>query len=99
LTGAKICWAITLFMSCCSALFAFVTIGGANGAPQEAAGAAMAMVVIPYVFTRCVEGISKDYPMPVEVVRSKKWRRQRPDKRVARSPTRLPDYSPLPMTR
>lgn len=56
-----ICWIVTL-ISACGALVTYIgTVANATSAPQEAAGAAMAVaiVVIPYVFTRAVEGMIK----------------------------------------
>lgn len=59
----KICWAVTAF----AAFFAFIDfaqIGRAESAPQQAAIAAMAVAtaVIPYVFTRAVEGLTEKAP-------------------------------------
>ena len=55
----KISWGITALAACASALIFVSTVGEATSAPQEAAGAAMAVAitVIPYVFTRCLEGL------------------------------------------
>lgn len=55
----KICWGITALAACIAALVFVSIMGEANGAPQEAAGAAMALAIaiIPYVFTRCLEGL------------------------------------------
>jgi hypothetical protein len=55
----KICWGVTALATVVSSLLFVSTMGAANGAPQEAAGAAMALAiaVIPYVFTRCFEGM------------------------------------------
>jgi len=52
-------WVITVLAACVSALVFALSMAGAKGAPQEAAGAAIALciVVIPYVFTRAIEGI------------------------------------------
>jgi hypothetical protein len=52
-------WVVTLLAACVSAFVFAAAIVGAKGAPQEAAGAAIALciVVIPYVFTRAIEGI------------------------------------------
>lgn len=60
----KICWGVTAAASCFALVFFFNALAGANGAPQEAAGAAiaLAMVAIPYIFTRSVEGISSKRP-------------------------------------
>lgn len=51
-------WACTGLFSVFSALVLYMTLKEAKGAPQEAAGAAIALcvVIIPYVFTRAVEG-------------------------------------------
>lgn len=55
----KICWIATA-LSAGAALLTFVaTMTDAGSAPQEAAGAAMALAIaiIPYVFTRCMKGV------------------------------------------
>jgi hypothetical protein len=56
----KICWVITALVTTYSALEYTVTMAEAQSAPQQAAGAAMAAarVIIPYVFTRCMEGLA-----------------------------------------
>jgi len=66
---AKICWAVTLLATCFAALEFVAGTGTATGAPQQAAGAAMALAicVIPYVFTRCVEGMARPDVSPVEI--------------------------------
>jgi hypothetical protein len=55
----KICWVITGIASTAGLVELFSTLGEANGAPQQAAGAgiAIACAAIPYIFTRCIEGI------------------------------------------
>jgi hypothetical protein len=55
----KICWVITAVAAALATLFFVSGTAEANGAPQEAAAAAMALAiaVIPYVFTRCIEGM------------------------------------------
>jgi hypothetical protein len=53
-------WIITI-LACIVAGFLFVvTVSQSNGAPQEAAGAAMAcaLAIIPYVFARAIEKLS-----------------------------------------
>ena len=54
-------WIIVAIMSALGALTLLLTIGGANGAPQEAAGSAMAVAfaVIPYCFVRAVAELSR----------------------------------------
>ena len=56
-----LCWAITMLAACLAAVTLFSTIGSANGAPQEAAGAAMslAICIIPYVFTRACQAFAE----------------------------------------
>jgi hypothetical protein len=51
---AKFFWVVTIIMSLFGGLFAFVGIYTANGAPQEAASAAvgLACAVIPYCIAR-----------------------------------------------
>jgi len=55
----KISWGVTALAAGLAALLFVSMMSEATGAPQEAAGAAMALAiaVIPYVFTRCLEGI------------------------------------------
>ena len=52
-------WGITLLASCLSALVGFSGIIRASGAPQEAAASAIALTIamVPYVFTRALEGL------------------------------------------
>jgi hypothetical protein len=52
---------ITIVASIISAIFRFVGVVSANGAPQEAAAAAMAaaITIIPYCMARSVEALSK----------------------------------------
>lgn len=54
------CWIITLICCIIAGLTLVATMTSSNGAPQEAAGAAIAcaVVVIPYVFTRAVTELS-----------------------------------------
>ena len=56
----KICWASPRWRHASPRLGSSQATPAATGAPQEAAGAAMALAiaVIPYVFTRCIEGMS-----------------------------------------
>ena len=53
----RFCGVVTLIATVISALVLVVTLASANGAPQEAAGAALAVAlsVIPYVHTRMVQ--------------------------------------------
>jgi uncharacterized membrane protein len=53
----QFCYAITLISSCFAALVLGVGFAVAKGAPQEAAVAALAiaLAVIPYVFSRCIQ--------------------------------------------
>lgn len=52
-------WLVTLLSSCAAIFMFYFTMKHSNGAPQQAAGAAIAiaLVVIPYVITRAIEGI------------------------------------------
>lgn len=52
-------WVITLIATCFALLGLGIAIFASNGAPQQAAGAAIACAtcVIPYVFTRALEGV------------------------------------------
>ena len=54
------CWFVTLISACLAAAQMFFGLKDATGAPQQAAIAAIAVasVVIPYVFTRAVEGMA-----------------------------------------
>ncbi len=51
-------WFLSLMGSIAGGFMLLVAISASNGAPQQAAGAAIALglAVIPYVFTRCIEG-------------------------------------------
>lgn len=57
----KALWIITIIFSILGALVFVGTVASSNGAPQEAAGAAMALclAVIPYVISRAVSEIKK----------------------------------------
>lgn len=67
---AKICAAITLLATVGAVLELFDTLVRATSAPQQAAGAsiAIATAVIPYVFTRCVRLLATPTVARVEVV-------------------------------
>jgi hypothetical protein len=54
-------WVCTVLASVLAAVILVGALATAKGAPQEAAGAAIALcvAVIPYVFTRAVEGIGQ----------------------------------------
>lgn len=54
-------WACTLVASILAALVLGAVLVSATGAPQQAAGAAVALCVaaIPYIFTRAIEGIGQ----------------------------------------
>jgi ammonia channel protein AmtB len=53
---AKLMWMVTVIMSLVGAVIGFTGISAANGAPQEAAAAAMglACAVIPYCAARAL---------------------------------------------
>jgi hypothetical protein len=53
----KILWGISAFLSVIGFFQGVVMVFGANGAPQQAAGAAMglALSVIPYCFCRALQ--------------------------------------------
>lgn len=55
----KLCWFVTMAAAIVSAISFIQGTGLANGAPQQAAVAAMsaAAVIIPYIFTRSLEGL------------------------------------------
>lgn len=57
----NICWLTVLLCACAAALAAFSGLAAAKGAPQEAAvaGIALCIVVIPYIFTRSLEGMAQ----------------------------------------
>lgn len=66
----KVSWAITVLM-CCAAAWEYISVMSAGpNAPQEAAlaGRTLAMVVIPYVFTRSIEKLFEKQVQRVEVV-------------------------------
>lgn len=53
-------WILTVIGALIGGLFLFVTLISANGAPQEAAGAALALgfAAIPYVLARAVSELT-----------------------------------------
>ena len=53
------CWLVTSLAAVLAMLELVVTFGSSASAPQQAAGAAMAcgLVVVPYIFTRAMEGL------------------------------------------
>lgn len=57
----QICWFITILATFAASFQLLFTFTAAQSAPQQAAGAAMAaaMVIVPYVFTRAVEGLGR----------------------------------------
>jgi hypothetical protein len=61
---------VTLLSSCLAALVLIFGFAGAKSAPQEASVAALAcaMVIIPYVFTRCLQ-ISEDREAQAETLK------------------------------
>ncbi|WP_428945305.1 hypothetical protein ACQK5W_04290 [Pantoea sp. FN060301] len=56
----KILWGISVFLSVVGFFQGVILVYGANGAPQQAAGAAMglALSVIPYCFCRALQQMS-----------------------------------------
>ena len=66
---ARICWALTLLSAGTAEYVLFDTMNRATTAPQQAAGAAMAVAaaVIPYVFSRCVERLARPEVTKVEI--------------------------------
>ena len=54
-------WLVTLLATFVAVGVLFLTFSTAKGAPQEASGAALAcaIVIIPYVFTRALEGMKR----------------------------------------
>jgi hypothetical protein len=61
---AKFFWVLTVLGGLFSAFALTVTLASANGAPQEAAGAAVscAIAIIPYVLARASEGLARRDP-------------------------------------
>lgn len=62
----KLCWIVTM-LGACAGMLCVINLFMSRGisAPQEAAGAAIAcaMCVVPYVFTRAIEGMRKAEPV------------------------------------
>jgi hypothetical protein len=56
-----LCWVITALAACFGGLVLYLTFTEASGAPQEAAGAALAVAIciIPYVFTRACQSFTE----------------------------------------
>jgi hypothetical protein len=65
----QFCWIVTAIVTMLAAVFLGWGMTVANGAPQEAAiaASAAAAVIVPYVFTRCMEGLIRGYPIRVWV--------------------------------
>lgn len=66
----KLCWVLTLLCACIGAIGALGSMAPGMSAPQEAAMAATAcaVAIVPYVFTRAVEGLfakPAEVPLPV----------------------------------
>jgi hypothetical protein len=57
----KVLWVVVAIASVLGGLTLFLTVGDANGAPQEAAGAAIAvaLAVIPYCFARALSELRR----------------------------------------
>lgn len=57
---AGLCWAVTVIAAGVAAIQLFDTVAGAAPAPQQAAGAAVALAIaiIPYVFSRAVDSVA-----------------------------------------
>jgi len=55
-------WVVSLLASIAGAFVGYLTVATASGAPQEAAGAALAclIVIAPYAFARGIEGLLHD---------------------------------------
>ena len=60
----RICWGVTAAIAALSFVTFASALGRAESAPQQAAAAAMTLgwVVIPYVFTRALEGLFPPKP-------------------------------------
>jgi hypothetical protein len=59
---ARICWVVSLFASLGGCAMGLSSFAEATSAPQEAAAAAGALLIIvgPYVFARAVDEITRD---------------------------------------
>jgi hypothetical protein len=84
------CFVVSLVAACIAAVVFVGTIEAANGAPQQAAGAAMALciAVIPYVFSRSIEKLIEPDARPVVIV-----------KRAAEAPSASSQLAPEPKIR
>jgi hypothetical protein len=62
LKNPKLYWKIAMISSCIGSVVFVLLNVAANGAPQQAAGSAMAigLAVIPYVLARAVQELNKD---------------------------------------
>jgi hypothetical protein len=68
--ASKICWCVTLLVVCLAGFdLVGVVLNTSASAIQQAAGAALvvAACIVPYVFTRCIEGLERPAVATVEV--------------------------------
>jgi hypothetical protein len=67
-----VAYGVTLVMSILATFTFIVGVAAANGAPQEASASAiaLAMVVIPYVFSRCLEKMSQERKNQAERIKA-----------------------------
>jgi ABC-type phosphate transport system permease subunit len=58
----SVCWILTILGTVVAGLFLAGALFASNGAPQEAAAAALAaaFAVVPYVFTRAIQAMGRD---------------------------------------
>ena len=58
---SSFCWFITALASCAAGYLVVVTAASAQGEPQDTNSylLALTIVLVPYVFTRAVEGLAR----------------------------------------
>lgn len=98
----RVLFFLPLIGSVIGGLILLFTVGGAKGAPQEAAGAAIAMAVavLPYVLCRSVQLMAQESRNSatdrlIEALRESRGAAPRASNEIARNPIDLSKIEPL----
>jgi hypothetical protein len=94
----KIFWLLTLFSTILGGLYVFYVLLTATTPAQQTAGLALALatVGIPYVFTRCLEGVRHADIMRVRIVGQERPRERPPVPTDPRTGEPRPAEAPEP---